>query len=59
MQAQTQEVDWGGAFQYIMDRNSAVFVGGSGGNFFEKFTLNDAFWRHIYTELRNQAISQD
>ena len=24
----------------------------------EKYTLNSAFWRHIYTELRNQAISQ-
>ena len=25
---------------------------------FEKYTLDNAFWRHIYTELRNQAISQ-
>ena len=26
--------------------------------YFEKYTLNNAFWRHIYTELKNQAISQ-
>ena len=38
MQARTQEVDWGGAFKYIMDRNSAVFVGGSGGRIFLKNT---------------------
>ena len=42
MQARTLEVDWGGTFRYIMDLNSAVFVGGSGGmlpNFFVKNTL--------------------
>ena len=44
-----------------MDLNSPVF--GVRGhvppprNFCFKYTLNNAFWRHIYTELRNQAIS--
>ena len=45
MQARTQEIDWGGAFQYIMDLNSAVFVGGPREcpppppDFFVKYTL--------------------
>ena len=45
-QARTQEIDWGGAFQYIMDLNSAVFVGSPGSApriFYRKYTLNDAF----------------
>ena len=25
---------------------------------FENYTLKNAFWRYIYTELRSQAISQ-
>ena len=34
----------------------AEFAGMPLGIFFN--TLNNAFWRHFYTELRNQAISQ-
>ena len=41
---------------------AVVFVGGVRGHairkIFEKFTVNSAFWQHIYTELRYQAISQ-
>ena len=42
----------------------ALIVWGEGGfggmppEFFFFNTLNNAFWRHIYTELKNQAISQ-